>query len=59
MNSGAARISWWVHTHSFTEVEGVLKSKTRCSTTPAGLIGHSLFVKRELRRIFRYRHRAA
>jgi ligand-binding SRPBCC domain-containing protein len=50
---------WWVHTHTFAEVEGGTEVEDEVLYNPrGGAIVHALFVKRDLRRIFRYRHRA-
>jgi ligand-binding SRPBCC domain-containing protein len=50
---------WWVHTHTFTEVEGGTEVEDEVLYNPrGGALVHALFVKRDLRRIFRYRHRA-
>jgi ligand-binding SRPBCC domain-containing protein len=49
---------WWVHTHTFTEVEGGTRVEDEVLYNPrGGALVHGLFVKRRLRRIFRYRHR--
>jgi ligand-binding SRPBCC domain-containing protein len=48
-----------VHTHTFTEVEGGTEVEDEVLYNPrGGTLVHTLFVKRDLRRIFRYRHRA-
>jgi ligand-binding SRPBCC domain-containing protein len=50
---------WWVHTHTFTEVEGGTQVEDEVLYNPrGGALAHMLFVKSDLRRIFRYRHRA-
>jgi ligand-binding SRPBCC domain-containing protein len=50
---------WWVHTHTFTEVEGGTEVEDEVLYNPrGGTLAHLLFVKSDLRRIFRYRHRA-
>jgi ligand-binding SRPBCC domain-containing protein len=50
---------WWVHTHTFTEVEDGTQVEDEVLYNPrGGMLAHVLFVKRDLRRIFRYRHRA-
>jgi ligand-binding SRPBCC domain-containing protein len=50
---------WWVHTHTFTAVEEGTRVEDEVLYNPrGGALTNILFVKRSLRRIFRYRHRA-
>jgi ligand-binding SRPBCC domain-containing protein len=48
--------SLWVHSHIFEELDGgtLVRDVVRYAT-PGGRLVHSLFVKRDLRRIFEYR----
>jgi ligand-binding SRPBCC domain-containing protein len=50
---------WWIHTHTFTPVDGGTEMADEVRYCPrGGALPHWLFVRRELRRIFTYRHRA-
>lgn len=50
---------WWIHTHTFTPVDGGTEVEDDVRYCPrGGAVPHLLFVRRELRRIFQYRHRA-
>ena len=47
----------WVHTHTFEEVDGGTLVRDRVDyLVPGGSIANRLFVQRDLRRIFGYRH---
>lgn len=50
---------WWIHTHTFTPADGGTEMEDDVRYCPrGGAVPHALFVKRDLRRIFQYRHRA-
>lgn len=50
---------WWVHTHTFTPVEQGTAVEDEVRYSPrGGAVVHALFVRRDLRRIFRYRQQA-
>jgi ligand-binding SRPBCC domain-containing protein len=50
---------WWHHTHRFAAVEGGTEVDDVVHYSPrGGALVHALFVARDLRRIFRYRHLA-
>jgi len=49
--------SLWEHFHTFEEVDGgTLVTDEVRYRVPGGVLVHSLFVKRELQKIFQYRH---
>ncbi len=49
--------SLWIHTHTFEEIDGgtLVGDQVRYRVSGGALV-HSLFVKRDLHRIFRFRH---
>jgi ligand-binding SRPBCC domain-containing protein len=50
---------WWIHTHTFTPIDGGTEMEDEVRYCPrGGALPHLLFVRRQLRRIFQFRHRA-
>jgi ligand-binding SRPBCC domain-containing protein len=50
---------WWIHSHTFTPVPDGTEMRDEVRYCPrGGAVPHALFVRRELRRIFQFRHQA-